>query len=166
MTEKTTLRGRIALNSGASKGLGRRFALQLAGKGADLVLLARDARQLDEVAAQVREQGVACEAIVCDLGRANLGRDLEDQPAQAALASNLRHSDYARLVSGSLENLPAAFAKLDQKQYRQVSPLQRSNKDTKLIKRIKLLVAAERLQKNNTIIAQPTRPLGTSVTEF
>ena len=75
------------------------------------------------------------------LGRANLGRDLEDQPAQAALASNLRHSDYVRLLSGSLENLPAAFAKLDQEEYREVSPLQRSNKDTKLLKRIGVLVA-------------------------
>jgi hypothetical protein len=88
------------------------------------------------------------------LGRANLGRDLEDQPAQAALASNLHHPEYVRLVSGSLEHLPAAFAKLDQEQYRQANPLQRSNKDTKPIKRIKALVADERLQRNNTIIAQ------------
>jgi hypothetical protein len=100
------------------------------------------------------------------LGRANLSRDLEDQPAQAALASNLRHPDYVRLVSGSLENLPTAFAKLDQAQYPEASPLQRSNKDTKLIKRIKVLVANERLQTNNTIIAQQTHPLETSVTEF
>ena len=100
------------------------------------------------------------------LGRANLGRDLEDQPAQAALASNLRHPDYVRLVSGSLENLPAAFAKLDQEQYREVAPLQRSNKDTKLLKRIGVLVADERLQRNNTSIAQQTRPLEASVTEF
>lgn len=100
------------------------------------------------------------------LGRANLGRDLEDQPAQVALASNLRHPDYVRLVSGSLENLPAAFAKLDQEKYREASPLQRSNKDTKLLKRIGVLVADERLQRNNTIIAQQTRPLVTSVTEF
>ena len=75
------------------------------------------------------------------LGRANLGRDLEDQPAQAALASNLRCPDYVRLVAGSLENLPAAFAKLDQEEYREGIPLQRSNKDTKLLKRIKALVA-------------------------
>jgi hypothetical protein len=88
------------------------------------------------------------------LGRANLGRDLEDQPAQAALASNLHHPEYVRLVSGSLEHLPAAFAKLDQEHYRQAKPLQRSNKDTKLIKRIQVLVADERLQRNNTIIAQ------------
>ncbi|MCP3866570.1 MAG: hypothetical protein GY703_00435 [Gammaproteobacteria bacterium] len=59
------------------------------------------------------------------LGQANLGRDLEDQPAQAALVSNLRHPDYVGLLSGSLENLPTAFAKLDQEQYPEVSPLLR-----------------------------------------
>ena len=32
------------------------------------------------------------------LGRANLGRDLEDQPAQTALAANLRHPDYVRVL--------------------------------------------------------------------
>ena len=30
------------------------------------------------------------------VGRAQLGRDLEDQPAQAALAENLNHADYVR----------------------------------------------------------------------
>ncbi|MCP4287607.1 MAG: hypothetical protein GY792_24735 [Gammaproteobacteria bacterium] len=99
------------------------------------------------------------------LGRANLGRDLEDQPAQAALTSNLRHPDYVRLISGSLENLPATFAELDQEQYPDVSPLQRSNKDTKLRKRIGALVANEKLQRNNRISDQQTHPSEASVTE-
>ena len=77
------------------------------------------------------------------LGRANLGRDLEDQPAQAALAANLRYPDYVRLVAGSLENLPTTFAKLDQTEYREGNPLQRRNKDTMLLKRIKALVVDE-----------------------
>lgn len=83
------------------------------------------------------------------MGRADLGRDLEDQSAQAVLASNLRHPDYVRLVSGPLENLSARFAKLDQEEYREASPLQRSNGDAKLLKRIGLLVADERFRENN-----------------
>ncbi len=47
------------------------------------------------------------------LGRAHLGRDLQDQPAQAALVANLRHPDYVRVLCGSLEHLPIAFAELD-----------------------------------------------------
>ncbi|MBC8423706.1 hypothetical protein H8E07_06245 [bacterium] len=46
------------------------------------------------------------------LGRANLGRDLQQQPAQAMLARNLRDARYVQILCGSLENLPAAFADL------------------------------------------------------
>jgi hypothetical protein len=46
------------------------------------------------------------------VGRKNLGRDLKDQPAQAALVCNLLLPDYVRIVCGSLENLPEAFAGL------------------------------------------------------
>jgi hypothetical protein len=70
------------------------------------------------------------------LGRANLGRDLEDQPAQAALTANLRHPEYVRVVCGSLGQLPSAFAGLDRKEQHEPSPLQRDNKDTNLLKRI------------------------------
>jgi len=71
MSNKTKLEGRSALVSGASKGLGRQLALRLADKGADLVLLARDRQQLDAVAVQVRQRGVACEATACDLAKPN-----------------------------------------------------------------------------------------------
>ena len=56
MTEKT-LAGRIALISGASRGLGRAMALALAGAGARLALVARDVEKLDEVAAAARNLG-------------------------------------------------------------------------------------------------------------
>ena len=43
-------------------------------------------------------------------GRKNLGRDLEDLPAEAALVHNLSKPDYVRAVLGSLDQLPARFA--------------------------------------------------------
>ncbi len=43
-------------------------------------------------------------------GRMNLGRDLEDLPAEVALVSNLKRPDYVRIVAGSLDQLPARFA--------------------------------------------------------
>jgi hypothetical protein len=46
-------------------------------------------------------------------GRKILTQDLEQIPAAALLALNLRHADYVELLCGSLEQLPAAFAKLD-----------------------------------------------------
>jgi hypothetical protein len=46
-------------------------------------------------------------------GRKILTQDLEQIPATAALALNLRHHDYVDTLCGSLDQLPAAFAKLD-----------------------------------------------------
>jgi hypothetical protein len=86
------------------------------------------------------------------LGRANLGRDLEDQPAQATLASNLLRSDYVRVLCGSLEHLPAAFAELDREKLRETTPLQRRHRDTRLLKRIGALIADEKPPQNSGII--------------
>ena len=43
-------------------------------------------------------------------GRKNLGRDLEDLPAEAALVHNLQQPSYVRVVIGSIDQLPARFA--------------------------------------------------------
>ena len=44
------------------------------------------------------------------LGHANLGRDMQDQPAQAALAANLLERGYVRALWGAVDKLPKAFA--------------------------------------------------------
>jgi len=100
------------------------------------------------------------------LGRANLGRDLEDQPAQAALVSNLLHADYVRVLCGSLQHLPAAFAELDRETRREATPLQRSNRDSRLLKRIGALVDDGQSAQKNAIIDRQTRHPGASVTEI
>ena len=74
------------------------------------------------------------------VGRAHLGRDLEDQPAQAALAANLHHPDYVRILCGSLDHLHNAFADLDQQTLDQATPLVRSNRDTALQNRVRTLL--------------------------
>jgi short-subunit dehydrogenase len=59
---------RTALITGASSGLGAEFARQLAQRGADLVLVARDGEALEEVAAGLRgSAGAQVEVLVADL---------------------------------------------------------------------------------------------------
>ena len=77
------------------------------------------------------------------LGRANLGRDMQQQPAQAALALNLRFPDYVRILCGSLDNLPGAFAGLRLEEVREVT-LERDHRDSKLQRLIQALVKQER----------------------
>jgi hypothetical protein len=84
------------------------------------------------------------------LGRANLGRDLEDQPAQAALAANLRHPDYVRVLCGSLDQLPTAFAGLDERALEQTTPLSRTNRDSRLQHRIRVLLKGEQTVVSGT----------------
>jgi hypothetical protein len=93
------------------------------------------------------------------LGRANLGRDLEDQPAQAALAANLRHPDYVRVLCGSLDHLPTAFAELDEQALAQATPLSRSNRDSKLQHRIRALLKDEKTVDSGTDSQESNRYL-------
>jgi uncharacterized protein len=57
-----------ALVTGASSGLGKEFAVQLAGRGHDVVLVARDRARLEELAQQLRDRHrVGAEVLVADL---------------------------------------------------------------------------------------------------
>ncbi|MDQ1077437.1 MULTISPECIES: SDR family oxidoreductase [Microbacterium] len=71
-----------ALITGASSGLGAEFARQLAGRGADLVLVARDRTALEGLSAEIRGRlDVRVEVLVADLLEADALAAVEDRLA-------------------------------------------------------------------------------------
>ena len=64
------LEGKRALVTGASSGLGVEFALALAAAGADVGILARRAKRLEELTPRIEEQGVRCAPLTADLADA------------------------------------------------------------------------------------------------
>lgn len=77
-----TYSGTTALITGASSGLGAEFAGRFAARGANLVLVARRADRLEELAQELRSQhGITVTVIPMDLGRAGVGRELADELA-------------------------------------------------------------------------------------
>ncbi|MDA1002756.1 MAG: glucose 1-dehydrogenase [Chloroflexi bacterium] len=63
------LSGRVALVTGASRGLGRRAALALASAGADVVVTARSEPEIRAARDAIRAMGRRSELIVADIGR-------------------------------------------------------------------------------------------------
>jgi len=61
------LRGRVALVTGASSGLGERFARILAGSGAKVVLAARRTDRLDQVKLEIEAAGGQAMAVALDV---------------------------------------------------------------------------------------------------
>lgn len=64
-----SLKGKTALITGASSGLGVEFAKALAAAGADIALVARRADRLAQVAEEISNTGVKCLPVTADLTR-------------------------------------------------------------------------------------------------
>ena len=70
------LKGRIALITGASRGLGRAMALALGGAGARLALVGRDEAKLQETASAIRGLGADAEIFIADVTNEQRVREL------------------------------------------------------------------------------------------
>jgi NAD(P)-dependent dehydrogenase (short-subunit alcohol dehydrogenase family) len=65
--EKLRLDGKVAIMTGAGRGLGRVMAIALAEAGADIVAAARTQAQIDETATLIQTKGRRCLAIPTDI---------------------------------------------------------------------------------------------------
>lgn len=77
------LKGRNAVVTGASAGLGREIAVALAGQGANVAVLARRQNKLEEVAEEIRALGVDCLVVKCDV--------TDNEQVEAAAAKCVEH---------------------------------------------------------------------------
>lgn len=93
MTDKVRAARGIALITGATAGIGRVFAERLAADGHDLILVARDAARLDEVAHELSTRhGVRAEPLRADLasdeGTTRVAERIAQGPALDVLVNN------------------------------------------------------------------------------
>jgi 2-deoxy-D-gluconate 3-dehydrogenase len=68
LEKKFGLRGKVALVTGSSQGLGRAMALALAQAGADVIVNGRDAAKLAPVVSEIEKLGARATAFAADLG--------------------------------------------------------------------------------------------------
>jgi NAD(P)-dependent dehydrogenase (short-subunit alcohol dehydrogenase family) len=107
------LDGRVAVVTGASKGLGKAIATALAGAGARLALVARTRRHLDELAAALRAGGAEAETFTADVTD-------EAQVAGLAEAVSARFGGVHILVNNAGMNLRKKLTTFTLEEWRRV----------------------------------------------
>lgn len=76
---KISLQGKVALISGASRGIGEATALALADAGVDVVVASRKLADLEKVAERVRAKGVRSLAIAAHIAKVEESKSLVNQ---------------------------------------------------------------------------------------
>ena len=97
------LDGRTALVSGAGRGIGRACAIALAQAGAEVLLLSRTAKELEQAVSEIESTGGRAEAIVCDV---------TDSQAVKKVFAGLASLDV--LVNNAGSNLPEPFVEVSE----------------------------------------------------
>lgn len=92
------LNGKLAMVTGAGRGIGREIALTLAQAGAEVVLLSRTQAELDQLRDEIVAAGGSASCRVCDV---------TDRAAMRALIADLDRLDI--LVNNSGTNIPEPF---------------------------------------------------------
>lgn len=97
-TPMKSLEGRVAVVTGAGRGLGKAIALALAKAGARIALVARSSHQLEQAAAEIREASGEAEMFPADISK-------EEQVEQLATAITARWSKVHILVNNAGVNV-------------------------------------------------------------
>ena len=100
--------GKTALITGASSGIGKVFAQELAKRGMTVILLARSEAKLRDLAEALYQcYGVRTEVIVADLSRENIARKVFEAVEQMRLRVDLLVNNAGFLNYAPFEDIPA-----------------------------------------------------------
>ena len=99
--KKYNLKNKVALVSGAGKGLGRACALALAEAGANLIIISRTQKDLDQVARIIKKFKSRCKTYVCDITNYNDLKNIINKQSRIDI-----------LVNNAGTNIPEHFTKV------------------------------------------------------
>ena len=102
--KKYNLKNKVALVSGAGKGLGKACALALAEAGANLIIISRTKKDLEQVAKIVKKFKSKCKTYVCDITNYNNLKNIINKQSRIDI-----------LVNNAGTNIPEHFTKVKTK---------------------------------------------------
>ena len=98
------LKNKTVVVTGAGKGLGRACAIALAEAGANLIIISRTKKDLDEVSRKIKKLKSKCKSYVCDITNYNEIKKLINNQAKIDI-----------LVNNAGNNIPEHFTKVKTK---------------------------------------------------